>query len=89
MSADIVILVRFNNISRIRQSKIGSEDTVTYALRAIMNEFEAKIKDLTTEVVEVYEEEQRAMDIGRDILKLIEDKAKSVVEESKNSGDYE
>jgi hypothetical protein len=88
MPADIVVSVRFNNIYRIRQNRL-SEDTVTYAIKTIMNEFEAKIKDLTTEVVEVHEEDQRAMNIGRDILSLIEYKAKSVVEESKDGGEYE
>lgn len=80
MASDIVVSVRYNNIYRIRQSEVGHEDMVTERIKEIMKEFEKRIKDLTTAVVEVHEDEQKAIDIGRNILDLIETKVQENID---------
>ena len=45
-----------------------------------MSELEKEIKDLTTEVIEVSDDEQKAMDIGVDILNLIDVRAQEKID---------
>lgn len=81
MPSDIVVSIRYNDISKIRKSKVENEDNITWRIKEVMEEFEKQIKDITTEVVEIDDDEQKAMDIGSDILRLIDIRAQEKVDE--------
>ena len=78
---DIVISIRYNDIFKIRQSEIGHEDLVTNRIEQLMRDLEKEIKGLTTEIVEIDSDKQKAIDIGYGILQLINEKAQEKVDE--------
>ncbi len=92
MPSDIVVSIRYNDIYKIRQSKIApdynrKEEYITEKIRDVLRDIEKEIEVglssnyFTTEVVEIEDDEQKAMDIGIGILNLIEEKTQQKIDE--------
>ncbi len=92
MPSDIVVSIRYNDIYKIRQSKIApdynrKEEYITEKIRDVLRDIEKEIEVglspnyFTTEVVEIEDDKQKAMDIGSDILRLIDVRAQEKVDE--------